>query len=154
MTETDSDVRNNGANTGRNQDGTFAPGNSGRPKGARHKTTLAMEAILDGEAEALTRKAVELAMSGDSTALRLCLERLAPARKSRTVKLELPRIETAADVGAAISAVVEAVAAGEIDPDEGATVAGVIEIKRRSLETVDMDERLARLEEGMRSKKP
>ena len=33
----------------------------------------AMEALLDGEAEELTRKAVELAKGGDMAALRLCL---------------------------------------------------------------------------------
>jgi hypothetical protein len=31
----------------------FAKGNPGRPKGARHKATVAAEALLDGEAEAL-----------------------------------------------------------------------------------------------------
>jgi hypothetical protein len=30
----------------------------GRPKGSRHKATLAAEALLDGEAEVLTRKAI------------------------------------------------------------------------------------------------
>jgi hypothetical protein len=44
---------------------------SGRPPGARNKTTLAAEALLDGEAEALTRKAIERALEGDTTALRL-----------------------------------------------------------------------------------
>jgi Family of unknown function (DUF5681) len=43
----------------------FEPGQSGnpagKPKGTRNKTTLAVEALLDGEAETLTRKAIELA---------------------------------------------------------------------------------------------
>ena len=60
----------------------FKPGQSGnplgRPKGARNRATIAAEALLDGEAEALTRKAIELALDGDTTALRLCLERLMP----------------------------------------------------------------------------
>jgi len=73
--------RNNGATTGRRADGRFAPGNTGRPKGARHKATRAAQALLDGEAEALTRKAVEAALEGDTVALRICLERIAPARK-------------------------------------------------------------------------
>src|SRR5262245_47204912 len=45
----------------------FEPGQrgnpSGRPKGARNKTTIAVEALLDNEAEALTRKLIELATS-------------------------------------------------------------------------------------------
>ncbi len=69
----------NGSNTGsRAADGKFRTGNRGKPKGARHRATLAALELLDGEAEALTRKAVELALEGDTTALRLCLERMAP----------------------------------------------------------------------------
>ena len=64
--------------TGRNTDGTFGTGNPGKPKGARHRATLAVAALLDGEAEALTRKAVDMALAGDRAAMRLCLERLAP----------------------------------------------------------------------------
>src|SRR5918997_104236 len=68
----------------------FQAGNPGRPKGARNKATLAAEALLDGEAEALTRKAVEMALSGDATAMRLCLERIAPPRKDRPVSFAMP----------------------------------------------------------------
>ena len=60
-------------NNGRNSDGTFGLGNPGKPKGTRHKATQAALTLLDGEAEGLTRKAVELALGGDTTALRLCL---------------------------------------------------------------------------------
>jgi Family of unknown function (DUF5681) len=64
----------------------FEPGRSGNPagkaRGTRNKVTLAIEALLDGEAEALTRKAIEIAKGGDLAALRLCLDRLAPPRKA------------------------------------------------------------------------
>src|SRR2546429_6235694 len=84
------------ANTTRDQRGRpFVKGQSGypagKPKGARHRTTLAAEALLDGEAEALTRKVIELAFSGDSTALRLCLDRILPPRRERPARLALPR---------------------------------------------------------------
>jgi len=73
----------------------FKKGQSGNPKGrplgSKHKATLAAQAILDGEGEALTRKAVELALDGHPIALRLCLERLCPPRKDRPVTLELPK---------------------------------------------------------------
>ena len=37
--------------------------------------------LLAGEAEALTRKAVEMALGGDVVALRLCIERLVPVAR-------------------------------------------------------------------------
>jgi hypothetical protein len=60
--------------------------------------TLAMEALLDGESEALTRKAIELALGGDITALRLCLDRVLPPRKDRPINFEMPAIATIARV--------------------------------------------------------
>jgi hypothetical protein len=63
---------------GRHADGTFAPGNPGKPKGTRHKATQAALALLDGKAEALIRQAVTMALQGDGAALRLCVERIAP----------------------------------------------------------------------------
>src|ERR1700732_1627842 len=74
---------------------------AGRRVGCRNKTTLAAAALLAGEAEALTRKAVELALGGDPTALRLCIERILPQCRERTVKFILPPIESAADIAPA-----------------------------------------------------
>ena len=65
----------------------------GRPRGSRSKTTIAVEALLDGEAKAIARKAIEKALEGDMAALRLCLERLLPPRRDRPVTFELPKIE-------------------------------------------------------------
>jgi len=115
------------ANTGREPDGRFAPGNrvnpAGKPPGARHRTTLAIEALLEGEAEKFTRKAVELALNGDTTALRLCLERLAPPAKSRRVAMEMPPIQRAEDLPAALAAVTSAMAEGELAVDEASSSA-------------------------------
>jgi hypothetical protein len=62
---------------------------AGKPKGTRNRATVAAEALLEGEAEMLTRKAIELGLSGDTTALRLCLERLMPPRKDRSISFSL-----------------------------------------------------------------
>lgn len=85
---------------------------------------MATETLLDGEAEALTRKCVELAKGGNAVALRLCLERILPARKSRSVALDPPPVDVAADLIPAFAAVVKPMASGEIAPDEAMTVAG------------------------------
>lgn len=140
--------RKNGTTTGRDASGRFTEGNPGRPQGARHKATRAALALLDGEAEALTRKAVELALDGDGAALRLCLERIAPPRRDAPVTFDLPRMETARDAATAAGAVLEAVALGELTPTEGAHIMGLVETFRRTLETSELEARVAALEGG------
>ena len=131
---------------GRNTDGTFAKGNSGRPKGARNKTTQAIAALLEGEAEAITRKAIEMALDGDGLALRLCLERLAPPRRDTPVDFELPTIQSSSDAAIAGRSVLAAVADGNLTPLEAAQVMGLIEGYRKLLESTEFEERLAKLE--------
>jgi len=135
-------------NSGRNTDGTFGPGNPGKPQGARHKATQAALALLDGQAEALTQKAVETALAGDTAALRLCLERIVPPRKDAPVTFALPPMTTAADAAKGAAAVLAAVAIGDLTPTEGAHVMGLIETYRRTLETSELEARLAALEDG------
>lgn len=128
----------------------FPPGKSGnaagKPKGARNKATLAVEALMEGEAEALGRKAVELALEGDTTALRLCLERIAPPRKGRPVVLDLPEIITAADLAEAQAVVIATMSRGDLTPDEAADVAKLLEAVGASIERRDLEARLAALE--------
>ena len=131
---------------GRKTGGRFADGNPGRPQGVRNKVTLAVEAILEGEAESLTRRAVELALDGDSTALRLCMERIAPPRRGRPVVFNMPDVTTTQDVLAALGAVLQAAAGGVLTPDEATAIAGLIELKRRAIETVEIEARIAALE--------
>jgi hypothetical protein len=109
-----------------------------------------VEALLDGEAEALTRKAVDLALAGDTTALRLCLERLAPPRRDTPVTFALPAMTAAADAVQAAGAILTAVVEGDLTPGEGAQVMGLVETFRRTLETSELTDRLANLEEAMR----
>ena len=134
--------------SGRNSDGTFAVGNPGKPKGTRHKATRAALALLDGEAEALTRQAVTMALEGDTTALRLCLERIAPPRRDAPVTFGLPRMETACDAAKAAGGVMEAVAVGDLTPTEGSHVMALVETYRRTLETSELEARVAALEGG------
>ena len=131
---------------GRNTDGTFCAGNAGRPKGARNKKTLALEALLDGEAEALTRTAIEKALDGDGLALRLCLERIAPAPKDRPVAFSMPNIKSARDASEAASAVLAAVSEGDLTPIEAGRVMSLIDSLKRTLELTDIENRLAALE--------
>jgi hypothetical protein len=137
--------------TGRKQaDTRFKPGQSGnpdgRPRGSRNATTLALEALLDGQSETLTQKAIDLALGGDMGALRLCLDRILPPRKDRPVSFTLPSINSAQDAAAVVSAVLTAVAAGEITPTDAAEVGKLIDSYVKAYETAELADRLDRLE--------
>jgi hypothetical protein len=138
--------RNNGTKT---RGKPFEPGNPGRPKGARHKATIAAEALLEGEAEALTRKAVEKALEGDTTALRLCLERLVPPRKDRLVTFTVPPIAGPADALRVMGEIVAAVSAGELTAVEAAGVQGVVQNYMNAWKATDLERRLTDLEGRM-----
>ena len=141
-------------NTERKQGGSqFPPGQSGnpagRPKGARNKATLALETLLDGQAEALTQKAIELALGGDMMALRMCLDRILPARRDRPVSIEMPTINTAADAKEASAALLAAVAAGSLTPSEAAEIGKLIDAYVKAVETTEVLARLEKLERGL-----
>jgi hypothetical protein len=129
--------------------GKFAKGNPGRPKGARHKASRAIEELLEGEGEALTRKAIDLALEGDTTALRLCTERIAPPRKDNPVRFNLPAMVSAHDASKATQAVLRAVSAGDLTPMEGAGVMGLVEQYRRTLDLTVFEKRIEALEAAM-----
>ena len=131
---------------GRDTVGRFASGNTGRPTGARNKATMAALELMDGEAEALSRKAVELALAGDTVALRLCLERVAPPRKDVPVSFKLPAMNCAKDAAAAAGAALHAVSIGDLTPAEAAQVMGLIDSYRRTLEVTELEARVAALE--------
>lgn len=128
----------------------FAPGQSGNPagkqRGTRHRVTLAVEALLEGQHAALTQKAIEKALEGDTVALRLCLERIAPARKDAPISFELPPINSAEDTQTASSSVLAAVAAGEITPGEAGSVMALLTAHKGIVEAGSIEARLAALE--------
>src|SRR3954468_14810327 len=125
------------ANAGRMQDTRFKPGQSGNPagklKGTRHRVPQAA-GLLEGEADKLTRKAIEMALSGDATAMRLCFERLSPPRRDRPIPLAMPKLETAADAKEAAAAIVQAVAEGDLTPSEAADMSKLLDNFTRVLE--------------------
>ena len=116
----------------------FAPGESGnpagRPKGSLNKVTRAAQMLLDGEAEAITRKAVDLALEGNIQALRLCLERLLPPKKALTPAevFSLPE----GDLLSQVQAVLRQVAGGELSPTTATEIVSMVAAAAR-VEEVD-----------------
>jgi hypothetical protein len=145
-------------NTAKKQRGRpFKPGQSGnpkgKPKGALNLTTRAAHELLDGKTQALTLKAVELAQDGNVVALRLCLERLIPPRKDRPINLKLPQVAGVGDIPKALGAILEAVAGGEITPQEGQSVAGMLGAYCKAAELVNHEARLEALESVLKLRK-
>jgi len=121
---------------------------AGRQKGSRNKATIMAALYLDGEAEGLARKAVEMAYAGDLLALRLCLERTIAPRRDRPEPFRLPRVETAADLAPAMAAVMAAAARGVITTGQAAEMASVVATRLRAIEAAEFDRHLTALEHG------
>ena len=136
--------------------GRFEKGKSGNPagrrRGVRNKNTLAIEAMLQKDSKAITRKAVELALEGDLVAIRLCMDRILPVRRDRHVSFALPKLETPADAMQAVSAIADAVAEGELTPLEAGELSKVIDGFSRVFEAVTFEQRLTNLETKVASK--
>ena len=62
---------------------------------------------------------------------------------------KLKNAATAADLKAASLQVLEAVASGELTPEEGQAVSAIVEQARRTLETEELAKRLETLEEKL-----
>src|SRR5688572_21419661 len=139
-----------GSGNGRNGSGKFAPGNSigpGRPPGYRTALARTLDDIPDKDVKAIRDKIVSQAKGGDLQAAKIILERKWPVPKGAPVSFELPNVATAEDVTKALGAVLKAVAAGDLSPEEGSAVANIIEQHRRSLELAEIEARLAKLEQ-------
>lgn len=124
-----------------------ASGNpAGRPLGSRNNASRFCDDILEENAEELTNVAVQLALQGDTTAIRLCLERMIPKRRHRPLQLNWPPIHTLEDVSSAVTATLAALAAGELEIDQGTALIGILDGKRRAIEAVELEQRIAMLE--------
>lgn len=131
--------------------GRFRKGQSGNPKGrppgSRNKGLLVLEALIDGAADEVVQSVIDRAKKGDIAAARLILERLIPPCKDRPVQIDLSALDNAAGVLKASEKIIAAVATGQINPSEGHAMQGLLKGQRKILETVDLEQRLAKLEQ-------
>jgi hypothetical protein len=107
---------------------------------------MALDAIGSDGAGEVMRAVVAAAKGGDMRAADILLRRLWPERKGRPVMMGLPSIKAPRDIVAALGAVSAAVAAGDLSPEEGTAVAGILEAQRKAVETLQLEARIAALE--------
>jgi hypothetical protein len=51
---------------------------AGRPRGSRNRPRARVQSLLEGKAEDVARKVIEMAQAGNIRALRMCMDRIAP----------------------------------------------------------------------------
>jgi hypothetical protein len=127
----------------------FAPGNPGRPPGAKNKTTQLLAGQLAQAAPDIVRVVVDGAKAGNLAACRTILPYLLP--KQRAVELDLPSLNGIADTPALIAAIINAVADGQIAPSDGAALIGAVEAYVRVKNVDDLESRVDALEKNLRA---
>jgi hypothetical protein len=108
--------------------------------------------LADGDGAAIVAKLIEQAKAGEPWAVRLIVERVLP-RYERRVDVDLPRAETAADVGQAIADVIDLAASGELTLEEARGFMVLLEQQRRGIETSELAVRLELLEQDAKGRK-
>jgi hypothetical protein len=118
----------------RTAQGRFSPGQSGnpagRPKGARNRSTVLAEALLDEHAEPVTRKVIECAEAGDGAMLRLLFTRIVRSGRDRLVTLDVPEGKEL-DAEEVFRVTARALFDGEISPDEALRIGRFITLSAR-----------------------
>jgi len=132
----------------------------GRPAGSMNEATRIAALLLGGEAGALTRKAIDLALAGDLAALRLCLDRIIAPQREQPAAFALPELQYPAasdaangatgnprkarahapqppsdaaplDASAAMAALIREAASGGMTPGAAESLARVLEAQAR-----------------------
>src|SRR5215216_7661163 len=110
-------------------------GNSaGRPHGVLNRATRIAAQLLDGEAEALLRKEIDLALAGDGVLLRHCVDRIIAPQREQPVFFKMAQAGDAGDPAGAIAAVIGAAARGLIAPEQAATLAQALQAQSHAVE--------------------
>jgi hypothetical protein len=134
----------------RDAGGRFLPGRSGNPAGkkpgTRNRATEIRAMLAEGEEMAVARTVIDKATSGDAVAARFLLGLLCPRPRprGRAIALALPDGARAGDTVAAFNATLQAMAAGEITPDEAVTVTRMLDGRLEALNAFKLQRELTR----------
>jgi hypothetical protein len=129
----------------------FQKGQSGNPKGRPRGTSKAdkLRKAIEKDVPGIIEALVKAAQDGDTSAARLLLDRVIPALKPVDSKVTLPMGGSLSEAGAAI---LEAVGAGEITPDQAGKLLQGLGAQARVLELDQLRERLEALERTLQAR--
>src|SRR5262245_21451076 len=130
----------------------FQPGNPGRPRGSKNRTTRVLEELVAGQAEKLAQKAVELALAGNVKCLQICLDRLMPRRTGRPLDVTLPAINDVRDVVTAMAAITTAVNDGRLTAEEAGQLVHILNSYSNAIEVYDHSTRIAAIESQLKKR--
>ena len=134
---------------GKDEKGRFLPGHSfgkGRSPGSRSKATILMAQIMEDASKGVVDVLLKQALAGKIEAIRIIMDKLYPNPKTRPITLDIPPIEDMTTACYVMANIANEVAAGNLTPDEGMSVAAIVEVYRKTFETNVIDQRMNDLE--------
>jgi len=102
------------------------PGGPGRPRGSRNKAARVLDERAAADADEILDGMIKLAKEGNQRAAEFVLSRLWPRHTGNTCEFELPTLTRAEELPAALGAVAEALARGEITAGEAKMAARLL----------------------------
>ncbi len=140
-----------------NTGGQWRTGQSGNPagrqKGSRNNVTVASENLLEGEAEALTRKLIDLALEGNVACLRHAIDRIHPVKRSAPIRLEgMPEVSGIESAAMASGYLLQQVRDGIVSPIDAEVVSRLIDKYISATKWTDIEKELHELQARLEGK--
>jgi hypothetical protein len=132
--------------TQRTDKGQYLPGVSGNPGGRASGITRRIRELFEADVEQYVATVKKLALAGDAVALKLVFDRLYPAPKSVSETVQIPALFHADTFDARATALIDAVARGDLGPDSGAQLLSGLSAVLRVHEIDELARRIAALE--------
>ena len=125
----------------------------GRPPGAKNRKPSYAREWANEHLDDVLDAAQKAAMAGDSTASKTIIGLVAAPAKDRPIDIELPKVESVADVPVAALAVGKAALSGKITPLEASNLLDVLERIVKISAASDIENRLAEIEKALKEER-